>query len=80
MSTEPAHIRCRPRPQRGNQFYRDRSASGSEKTLCGDPATTNDMSWSETRWARNRAFVTCSSCIDLRVEQGVAEDRRAVQR
>lgn len=76
-NVETTHIRCRPRPSRGNQFYLDRSASGSEKTLCGSPATDRDMSWAETRWATNRAFVTCGSCIDLRVAQGVAVERKA---
>jgi hypothetical protein len=76
MSTE-IHIRCRPRPQNRNQWYRDCSASGSEKTLCGDQPTDRDMSWAETRWAKNRAFVTCAACIDQRTEQGVADEHKA---
>lgn len=65
------HIRQRPRRNRGNQWYLDRGPNGAEKTLCGAPATITDATWAETRWAKNRAYVTCTACIDIRVGQGV---------
>lgn len=69
------HIRCRPRPARGNQFYRDRGPSGAEKTLCGDPNTIWDVSWAETRHAKHRAIVNCGPCVEERVAQGVAPQK-----
>jgi hypothetical protein len=69
------HIRCRPRRRRGNTFYKVSGPNGTEKTLCGAPATDQDSSWAETRWASNRAYVTCTSCPDLRIAQGVATER-----
>jgi hypothetical protein len=71
MSEQASHIRRRPRPARRSRWYLDRSANGAEKTMCGASPTTQDMSWAETRWAKNRAYVTCEACINLRIEQGV---------
>lgn len=40
------------------------------QTLCGAEATTQDASWSETAWAKNRAHVTCERCVRLREAAG----------
>lgn len=67
----PVHIRQRPRPSRGNQFYLDRAQNGAEKTLFGARPSDRDMSWSETRHAKNRTHVECSACLSIRIAQGV---------
>lgn len=72
---ELRHIRCRPRPAGGNQFYRDRSPSGAEKTLCGASATIWDQSWADTRHAKHRCIVDCPACVEIRVTQGVAPQK-----
>lgn len=43
--------------------YRDPMAD----TLCGAPSTDQDMSWAETRWPKNRAYVTCERCLAERL-------------
>lgn len=70
----PHHIRKRAGKNLGNQFYshahRAQFAGGYRdpmaETLCGEPATTVDLSWAETRYAKNLAYVTCERCKELR--------------
>ena len=63
------HIRKQINPRRirtGNQFYKDRvqlsaSENGSQ-TLCGAPATTQDLGWGDTRSDKSLAYVSCEAC------------------
>lgn len=73
------HIRQKAGRTLGNQFYshthraqfREDYVDPQSKTLCGSEATTRDMSWSETQWAKSRAYVTCQACVTVRVAAGV---------
>ena len=63
----PVHIRKRIARKRGDGFYRVKlsaSENGSQ-TLCGAPSGL-DMSWPETRYAKNLAVVTCDTCKQIR--------------
>lgn len=42
----------------------------SSQTLCGQPATTYDLSWAETTWAKNRTYVACQTCVQARLADG----------
>lgn len=78
MAATPAtvqHIRKRAArygPMSGPRYFRLQRAIESgqvndpqSQTLCGAPAG-RDMSWAETRYAKNRAYVTCAECVRLR--------------
>lgn len=68
------HIRKRAGRNLGNQFYshshRAQFRAGyvdpMTQTLCGGTATTQDMSWADTRWPKQRDYVACSRCIEIR--------------
>ena len=70
----PTHIRKRAGKSLARQGYSHNHAAmfaGGYKdpmseTLCGAEATTHDLSWAETRHARNRAYVSCEACITNR--------------
>lgn len=76
------HIRKKAGTNFGNQFYSHRHRTQfmdgyrdpQSETLCGDAPTGYDMSWAETRFAKNRAYVECAQCIQIRLE-----DRKAVR-
>lgn len=62
------HIRRQAsKERRGNQWYRAGAydQDPQRQTLCGAPPGL-DLSWAETRWAKNLAFVTCDKCKELR--------------
>lgn len=64
----PMHIRRQAsKEKRGNQWYKagPYDQDPQRETLCGAPAGF-DLSWAETRWAKNLAFVTCDRCKELR--------------
>lgn len=60
------HIRCRPRRNRGNQYYLDRGPSGAENTLCGAKPTCRDAGWGDTRWESRLNAVECDDCREIR--------------
>lgn len=63
----PVHVRTKPPPKRGNQWYRDRSIPAAH-TLCGAPLTDRDLSLREARfkcvqaWCRQHA---CPICMEI---------------
>ncbi|MCI4659566.1 hypothetical protein [Cryobacterium zhongshanensis] len=62
------HIRRQAaKARRGSSFYKPGwdDQDPQRETLCGAPAGL-DMSWAETRWEKNLAFVTCARCRELR--------------
>lgn len=63
----PVHIRQRTARKRGNGFYLPKYGpdENGSRTLCGAPAG-QDMTWGETRYAKNLAYVTCDECKRLR--------------
>ena len=67
---EVTHIRkqINPRRVKGDGFYKVKlgAAENGSQTLCGDKATTEDMSWGDTRYTKNLAFVSCERCKELR--------------
>lgn len=73
------HIRKKAGRNLGNQYYshahRVQFAGDYHDpmadTLCGAQATIDDMAWADTQWAKNRAYVTCGACCEVRVTAGV---------
>ena len=77
MADITSHIRRKAGRSLGRPFYshdhvtrfRAGYVDPRSLTLCGEPATTADMSWAETRWAKNLAYVTCEACRAARIDQ-----------
>lgn len=57
-------------------YWNQRGSDPQGKTLCDAPSTTQDMSWAETRYPKDRAYVTCEACLSLRL----ADDKVVVAR
>ncbi|WGI36159.1 hypothetical protein QDT91_29525 (plasmid) [Mycolicibacterium aubagnense] len=74
------HIRKKAGPNLGNQYYSHSTRmrfvgdyrEPQSETLCGAKASNFDMSWAETRYPKNRAFVECERCIEIRLKDGKA--------
>jgi transcription elongation factor Elf1 len=67
-----SHIRKQMAPsKRGDGFYKVKygSSENGSQTLCGAAATDRDMGWGDARFAKNRQYVTCERCLELRPAQ-----------
>jgi hypothetical protein len=53
-------------PLHDSAAFRLSAAHNGSQTLCGDPATDRDVSWSDARSAKCRQHVTCARCLQLR--------------
>lgn len=74
MNAMTTHIRQKAaRGKRGSGFYLDRSSDDPQRrTMCGAKPTDLDMSWAETRWAKNMAWVSCPECKAARDVEAAA--------
>jgi len=71
----PRHIRKQAGRNLGNQYYshhhRTQFLEGyvdpTTQTLCDAPAGFFDETWAATRFAKNRATITCRRCLELRL-------------
>lgn len=74
------HIRKRAGRSLGNQFYshshraqfREGYVDPMSQTLCGGEATIEDMTWADTRWPKQREYVACPRCIEIRLNDAKA--------
>lgn len=68
------HIRKKAGRNLGNQFYSHRHrvqfiegyVDPMSQTLCGGGATIEDISWADGRYPKQREYVACQRCIEIR--------------
>jgi hypothetical protein len=56
----------RSNPLSDSAAFRLGSDKDGSQPLCGAAPTDRDMSWADGRFAKNRAYVTCERCLELR--------------
>jgi hypothetical protein len=70
------HIRKKAGPNFGNGVYSHRHrvqfmadyVDPMGQTLCGGEPTIEDMTWADTRFRKNREYVVCQRCIEIRLQ------------